>query len=196
MSYTFSRRDFIKYSAVAAVAVAGSSMFTGCGFSNPNRPYGTYTGEDCQLTFGGKTDSILGFGGTQDYQILKADAAYNGTTLILPFEHYAVSQGCSCKNYSYQIDVTTADGIKSYTNGSACGKDENVTTVNIVDNGGSTAMIPKEKYTPIITVNGIDFTGAKKVEVRYFPRHNALGKPNDTYSDVYASWDISCLFDL
>ena len=41
MSYTFSRRDFMKYSAVAAVAVAGSSMFTGCGlFSNPNRPVG------------------------------------------------------------------------------------------------------------------------------------------------------------
>lgn len=196
MSYTFSRRDFMKYSAVAAVAVAGSSMFTGCGASNPNRPYGTYTGEDCQLTFGGKTDSILGFGGTQDYQTLKAGAEYKGTTLTLPFEHYAVSQGCSCKNYSYQIDVTTADGIKSYTNGSECGKGENVTTVRIVDNSGSTAMIPKEKYTPTITVNGIDFTGAKKVEVRYFPRHNALGKQNDTYSDVYASWDISCLFGL
>ena len=41
MSYTFSRRDFMKYSAVAAVAVAGSSMFTGCGsISNPNRPFG------------------------------------------------------------------------------------------------------------------------------------------------------------
>ena len=197
MSYTFSRRDFMKYSAVAAVAVAGSSMFTGCGsISNPNRPYGTYKKADCELSFGGKADSIFGFGGTKDRQILKAGAAYKGKTLTLPFEHWAVSQGCSCKNYSYQIDVTTADGIKSYTNGSKCGKDENVTTVNIVDNGGSTAMIPKEKYTPTITVDGIDFTGAKKVEVRYFPRHNALGKQNDTYSDVYASWDISCLFDL
>ena len=41
MSYTFSRRDFMKYTAVAAVAVAGSSMFTGCSLgSNPNRPVG------------------------------------------------------------------------------------------------------------------------------------------------------------
>ena len=89
MSYTFSRRDFMKYSAVAAVAVAGSSMFTGCGsFSNPNRPYGTYKGEDCKLTFGGKSGGILGFGGTEDHQILKTGATYdsNTQTLILPFE--------------------------------------------------------------------------------------------------------------
>ena len=38
MSYTFSRRDFMKYTALTAVAIAGSSMLTGC--SNPNRPVG------------------------------------------------------------------------------------------------------------------------------------------------------------
>ena len=30
MSSAFSRRSFLKYSAVAAVAVAGASLFTGC----------------------------------------------------------------------------------------------------------------------------------------------------------------------
>ena len=39
MSYTFSRRDFMKYTALTAVAIAGSGMLTGC--SNPNRPVGT-----------------------------------------------------------------------------------------------------------------------------------------------------------
>ena len=198
MSYTFSRRDFMKYSAVAAVAVAGSSMFTGCSASNPNRPYGTYKNADCKLTFGGKSGGILGFGGTEDRQILKAGATYdsNTKTLRLPFEHYAVSQGCSCKYYSYQIDVTTADGIKSYTDGSDFGDATTPTKVSITDNGGATGMKVETPYHPIITVTGIDFTGAKKVEVRYFPRHNALGKQNDTYSDVYATWDISCLFGL
>ena len=38
MSYTFSRRDFMKYTALTAVAIAGSGMLTGC--SNPNRPVG------------------------------------------------------------------------------------------------------------------------------------------------------------
>ena len=30
MSLAFSRRSFLKYSAVAAVAVAGASLFSGC----------------------------------------------------------------------------------------------------------------------------------------------------------------------
>ena len=192
MSYTFSRRDFMKYSAVAAVAVAGSSMFTGCGsISNPNRPYGTYTGEDCQLTFSGTTGGFFGIGGTKDHQTLKAGATYDGTTLTLLFEHVAVSQGASCKGYSYQIDIIDKDDkYKSYTNGSDCGSKK----VSISDAGGCTGMEPLKTYTPTITVQNIDFTGVKKVAVRYFPRHNALGAQNDTYSDVYATWDITSLF--
>ena len=195
MSYTFSRRDFMKYSAVAAVAVAGSSMFTGCSTSNPNRPYGTYTKDaDCKLTFGGKTDSILGFGGTQDYQTLKAGASCVNNVLTLKFAHYAISQGCSCSAGNYQIDITNADGkIKSYRHNSDFG-DTVINKVSITDNGGAEGMTVKKEYTPTITVTGINFSGAKKVEVRYFPRHNALGKQNDTYSDVYATWNITSLF--
>ena len=192
MSYTFSRRDFMKYSAVAAVAVAGSSMFTGCSTSNPNRPYGTYKGEDCKLTFGGKSGGILGFGGTEDSQTLLAGATYDESTntLTLPFKHVAVSQGASCKGYSYQIDIVDKDGnYKSYTDGSDCGSNK----VSISDAGGCTGMEPLKEYKPIITVKNIDFTGVKKVAVRYFPRHNALGAQNDTYSDVYATWDITSL---
>lgn len=197
MSYTFSRRDFMKYSAVAAVAVAGSSMFTGCGsISNPNRPSATYdAAHDSELSFGGKSGGILGFGGTADSQTLLANATYvSGTnTLTLPFKHVAVSQGASCKGYSYQIDIIDKDGnYKSYTDGSDCGNKK----VSISDAGGCTGMEPLKPYTPSITVRNIDFTGVKKVAVRYFPRHNALGVQNDTYSDVYATWDISCLFGL
>lgn len=197
MSYTFSRRDFMKYSAVAAVAVAGSSMFTGCGsFSNPNRPSTTYDPVNgSELSFGGKSGGILGFGGTADSQTLLANATYDAKTLTLtlPFKHVAVSQGASCKGYSYQIDIVGKDDkYKSYTAGSDCGNNK----VSISDAGGCTGMEPLRPYTPIITVKNIDFIGVKKVAVRYFPRHNALGAQNDTYSDVYATWDISCLFDL
>lgn len=195
MSYTFSRRDFMKYSAVAAVAVAGSSMFTGCGsISNPNRPSATYDAvHDSELSFGGKSGGILGFGGTADSQTLLANATYVSltNTLTLPFKHVAVSQGASCKGYSYQIDIIDKDGnYKSYTDGSDCGNNK----VSISDEGGCTGMEPLKPYTPIITVRNIDFTGVKKVAVRYFPRHNALGAQNDTYSDVYATWDITSLF--
>lgn len=195
MSYTFSRRDFMKYSAVAAVAVAGSSIFTGCGsISNPNRPSATYdAAHDSELSFGGKSGGILGFGGTADSQTLLANATYvlSTNTLTLPFKHVAVSQGVSCKGYSYQIDIVDKDDkYKSYTDGSDCGSKK----VSISDAGGCTGMEPLKPYTPIITVKNIDFTGVKKVAVRYFPRHNALGKENDTYSDVYATWNITSLF--
>ncbi len=196
MSYTFSRRDFMKYSAVAAVAVAGSSMFTGCSLiSNPNRPYGTYTKDaDCQLTFGGKSGGVLGFGGTQDYQTLKAGASCVSNVLTLKFAHYAISPGCSCSAGNYQIDITDADGkVKSYRHNSDFG-DTTITKVSITDNGGAEGMTVETEYTPTITVTGINFSGAEKVEVRYFPRHNALGKENDTYSDVYATWNITSLF--
>lgn len=194
MSYTFSRRDFMKYSAVAAVAVAGSGMFTGCGFSNPNRPSATYDAVNgSELSFGGKSGGVLGFGGTPDSQTLLPGARYDAitNTLTLPFKHVAVSQGCSCKGYSYQIDIVDQDdNYKSYTDGSDCGSDK----VLISDAGGCTGMVPLQEYKPIITVKNIDFTGVKKVAVRYFPRHNALGKDNDSYSDVYATWDITSLF--
>ena len=194
MSYTFSRRDFMKYSAVAAVAVAGSSMFTGCSTSNPNRPSATYdAAHDSELSFGGKSGGILGFGGTADSQTLLAGAKYvSGTNILtLPFKHVAVSQGASCKGYSYQIDIVDKDdNYKSYTDGSDCGSNK----VSISDAGGCTGMVPLQEYKPTITVRNIDFTGVKKVAVRYFPRHNALGAQNDTYSDVYATWDITSLF--
>ena len=194
MSYTFSRRDFMKYSAVAAVAVAGSSMFTGCSTTNPNRPSATYdVVNGSELSFGGKSGGVLGFGGTPDSQTLLAGATYvSGTnTLTLPFKHVAVSQGSSCKYFSYQIDIVDAEGnAKSYTNGSDC----NGKTVSISDANGCMGMEPLTPYTPIITVKYIDFTGVKKVAVRYFPRYNALGQPNNTYTDVYATWDITSLF--
>ena len=38
MSYTFSRRAFLKYSAATAVAVAGASLLGGCEYKDPNNP--------------------------------------------------------------------------------------------------------------------------------------------------------------
>ena len=59
MSYTFSRRDFLKYSAMTAVAVAGAGLLAGCEIQDPNNPvikklgYGTTLG-----TTGGLLKSV------------------------------------------------------------------------------------------------------------------------------------------
>lgn len=192
MSYTFSRRDFMKYSAVAAVAVAGSSMFTGCGsFSNPNRPFAVYnTAEDSKLTFSGKSGGFLGFGGTQDYLVLKKDASYTSAsrTLKLEFTHYPISEGTGITAPHYQLKYVTDDGNHYVT--SADG--------SLTSTGGDGLEINKEahaKVTVTIPANVKDAVeNAKAVYIQYFPRHNALGKDNDTYGDVYATWDITSLF--
>ena len=194
MSYTFSRRDFMKYSAVAAVAVAGSSMFTGCGsISNPNRPSAVYTAtEDSKLTFGGKSGGVLGFGGTQDYQILEKGATFDASTgLKCTFKHFAVSEGCSCDKTHYQVDIVDKDGkYKSYRDGSMCEGN----TVKFKEDGGASGMVKEKEYTQELIITGISYTNAEQVCIRYFPRHNALGSVNDAYSDVYATWDITSLF--
>lgn len=192
MSYTFSRRDFMKYSAVAAVAVAGSSMFTGCG-SNPNRPFAVYNAaEDSQLSFSGKSGGFLGFGGTKDYLVLKKGASYTSAsrTLQLEFTHYPISEGTGTSAPHYQLKYVTDDGNRYVTS----------TNNNLTSDGGDGLEINKEsKVTVTVTIPEnvkAAVENAKAVYIQYFPRHNALGKDNDTYGDVYATWDITSLFSL
>ena len=192
MSYTFSRRDFMKYSAVAAVAVAGSSMFTGCGsFSNPNRPFGTYNKDaDCKLTFSGKSGGFLGIGGTQDYLVLNKGGSYtfSSSTLNLEFTHFPISEGTGITAPHYQLKYVTDDGNHYVT--SADG--------SLTSTGGDGLEINKEAHAKVTvtipTSVKADVEEAKAVYIQYFPRHNALGKDNDTYGDVYATWDITSLF--
>ena len=58
MTGEFSRRSFLKYTAVAAVAVAGSSLFTGCSKDNnkaTRTEYGKITVLQAQSTLSGAT---------------------------------------------------------------------------------------------------------------------------------------------
>lgn len=191
MSYTFSRRDFMKYSAVAAVAVAGSSMFTGCGLiSNPNRPTAVYTAtEDSKLTFGGKSGGVLGFGGTKDYLVLKKGGLYDSDSgkLSLEFTHYPISEGTGAIASCYQLKYVTEDGNHYIT--SATG---------VMSDSGKGLEANKETQVKVTVTIPADVKAAvekaKAVYIQYFPRNNALGREDDTYSDVYATWDITSLF--
>ena len=191
MSYTFSRRDFMKYSAVAAVAVAGSSMFTGCGsISNPNRPSAVYNNaEDSQLTFSGTSGGFFGIGGTKDYLVLKKNGSYvsDSGKLSLEFTHYPISQGTSAIASCYQLKYVTEDG------------NHYVTSANGVEsNGGKGLETNKETQVKVTVTINADVKAAvekaKAVYIQYFPRNNALGREDDTFSDVYATWDITSLF--
>lgn len=191
MSYTFSRRDFMKYSAVAAVAVAGSSMFTGCGsISNPNRPSAVYnTAEDSQLSFSGKSGGFFGIGGTQDYLVLNKGGSYdsNSRTLKLEFTHYPISEGTGAIPSCYQLKYVTEDGNRYVTSANGVASDGGKgLKANEVAQVKVTVTIPADVKTAV--------EGAKAVYIQYFPRNNALGREDDTFSDVYATWEITSLF--
>ena len=191
MSYTFSRRDFMKYTAVAAVAVAGSSMFTGCGsISNPNRPSAVYNkAEDSQLTFSGTSGGFLGIGGTKDYLVLNKDGSYdsNSRTLKLKFTHYPVSEGTGAIASCYQLKYVTEDGNHYVTSANGVTSDGGKgLKANEVAHANVTVTIPENVKAAV--------EGAKAVYIQYFPRNNALGREDDTYSDVYATWEITSLF--
>lgn len=176
MSYTFSRRDFMKYSAVAAVAVAGSSMFTGCSLiSNPNRPTGTI---GSTLKPGSKICDATLLGDTSKPVYNAADKS-----LTCKFKIYTRVGQLQVTGQHFQLNVTDADGkvIPYYTGVSGL-------TIN-VDKGSAAGLEQYKTVEPIVTFTGItDLTTAKSISVIYIPKIYAGGSISDSYSDIYATW--------
>lgn len=103
MSYTFSRRDFLKYSAMTAVAVAGAGLLTGCEIQDPNNPvikklgYGTTLG-----TTGGLLKSVDTEGPTGVFTF----TVKNNSDAPLPMD----------PNESFVVKVLDKDGNSKWSN--------------------------------------------------------------------------------
>ena len=103
MSYTFSRRDFLKYSALTAVAVAGAGLLTGCEIQDPNNPvikklgYGTTLG-----TTGGLLKSVDTEGTTGVFTF----TVKNNSDAPLPMD----------PNESFVVKVLDAKGNRKWNN--------------------------------------------------------------------------------
>lgn len=178
MSYTFSRRDFMKYSAVAAVAVAGSSMFTGCSlFSNPNRPVGV---AGSKLSPGGKTCEVT---------LLNGDTTkpkYEGNVLTCNFTVKATQPSLEVTESHFQVDVTIDGTTKSYY------YTTNPAGVTVTLANGTKSLAAGDSLSPVLTVSGLQgLTSASKILVRYWPLNAAKNLPTDSYNDIYATWDIT-----
>lgn len=104
MSYTFSRRDFLKYSAMTAVAVAGAGLLTGCEIQDPNNPvikklgYGTTLG-----TTGGLLKSVDTEEGTTGVFTFTVK---NNSDAPLPMD----------PNESFVVKVLDKDGNSKWSN--------------------------------------------------------------------------------
>lgn len=165
MSYTFSRRDFMKYTALAAAAVAVSGSLTGC--SNPNRPSGT-------------VGSTLKPGDRICDATLKS-ATYTSNTLTCNFDIYTKVSLQINKNH-FQVNVTTGDQTKIYYYGNS-NIELNPNPLNDYE--------AKTSVKPTLTVDIADLASADKIEVVYIPKLWAKDSLTDSYSDIYGTWDIT-----
>ena len=173
MSYTFSRRDFMKYTALAAAAVAVSGSLTGC--SNPNQPTGT-VGSTLKPGGGICEATLLNSAGKEP----RYDP--NTKTLTCYFKIVTKLKLLEITDSHFQVDVTTDAGTKHY-----------YYNTNPKPSLGDTAnpKAPKGSVTEATLTLNLDLSGATKVAVLYTPKHAATGEPNDSYNDIYGTWDIT-----
>ena len=178
MSLEFNRRSFLKYSAAAAVAVAGSSLLVGCGEDEYQK-----TGKI------GSTLKLMGtftmYGGANAPTYSTADGfkctlSIECTTKKVPlcvtkgnFELTVNSTGKSKDDVDYLDDAIT---VKCQGAGSPGGKYDLTT-----DDGAQDFDI---------TVTGVTLEDGDTVEFKYWPRIQA-SSGNSGYTRAFCTWKMT-----
>lgn len=184
MSLEFNRRSFLKYSAAAAVAVAGSSLLTGCGE------------DEYQKT--GKIGSTLKLMGTFTmYGDTKAPTytAPSGSG-VTPATYGSAVFNLSIKCTTKKVPLCVNDGCFQLT------VIHNGHKENYADSGFVTVDRPNFKLTEddgeqdfTITVKGtadhpLNIVADDKVEFIYFPRIQA-SSGNSGYTRAFCTWKMT-----
>ena len=193
MSLEFNRRSFLKYSAAAAVAVAGSSLLTGCGedeyqktgkIGSTLKLMGTFTmyGDTKAPTY--TVTSIAAPPATPATGTFKCTLSIKCTTDKVPlcvtrgnFELTVNSTGKSKDDVDY---LDTAITVKRQGAGSPGGKFDLTT-----DDG-------EQDFD--ITVTGVTLKNNDKVEFKYWPRIQA-SSGNSGYTRAFCTWKMTAKVD-
>lgn len=172
MSLTFSRRSFLKYTAVAAVAVAGSSMFTGCSKDDnkaTRTEYGKITVLQAQSTLSGATY----------YN------ASNASDRTLTFD-FSVKCGrgnpMRVNNSCFYVGITSTDDSGKETTKKYASDFSNLKISQELYN----AQLKKDKTAEgTVTISGVSSLGEKDV-VTFFYQPDA-----DPYTEFGATWKLT-----
>ena len=178
MSLEFNRRSFLKYSAAAAVAVAGSSLLTGCGE------------DEYQKT--GKIGSTLKLMGT--FKMKDAPTFDNGT--------FKTTINIKCTTDKVPLCVTKGN-FELTVNSTGKSKDD----VDYLDNaitvkrqgagssGGKFDLTTDDGEQDFdITVTGVTLKNNDKVEFKYWPRILA-SSGNSGYTRAFCTWKMTANVD-
>lgn len=175
MSLEFNRRSFLKYSAAAAVAVAGSSLLVGCGEDEYQK-----TGKI------GSTLKLMGtfktYKSTDDHD--KAPA-YTGTTFTC-----TVNIKCTTKkvplyvtNECFELTVTRDKNEKNYAK-----------QYIKVDPEEYDLKESEDAKDFTLTIEDVDIQAGDKVELKYWPRIQA-SSGNSGYTRAFCTWKMDAVFE-
>ena len=178
MSLEFNRRSFLKYSAAAAVAVAGSSLLTGCGE------------DEYQKT--GKIGSTLKLMGT--FKMKDAPTFDNGT--------FKTTINIKCTTDKVPLCVTRGN-FELTVNSTGKSKDDVDyldTAITVMRHGAGSSGGKFDLTTDDgeqdfdITVTGVTLKDGDKVEFKYWPRIQA-SSGNSGYTRAFCTWKMTAKVD-
>lgn len=185
MSLEFNRRSFLKYSAAAAVAVAGSSLLVGCGE------------DEYQKT--GKIGSTLKLMGTfktyksTDTSNAGKAPAYNSTN-----SEFTCTVNIKCTTKKVPLYVTNECFELTVTH-----KDPGTNRTTEKNYAKNSITIDHEEYDLKesedakdfkLTITGVTIADGDKVELKYWPRIQA-SSGNSGYTRAFCTWKMDAVAD-
>ena len=173
MSLEFNRRSFLKYTAVAAVAVAGSSLLVGCGE------------DEYQKT--GKIGSTLKLMGAFKLESASLNSVSSSSTLTCKFNLKGTSKlGLPIGPANFQVEVTSK-------------ADDKVTTYHASNTGatGGVTLSKNDNYLEKdeileteLKVANIKVADGDTIQVKFWPRPQA-SEGTQAYTRAFCTWKMT-----
>lgn len=179
MSLEFNRRSFLKYSAAAAVAVAGSSLLTGCG-------------EDEYQKTGSLGAKLKLMGTAQTYKTGAGAPTYDSTHHTFTCK---INIECTTKKVplcvmasNFELTVNPGDSEKNYAGDLVTVYPEEK---DLTADEGAKDFTVTFKGTP---TDLLEFKNGDKVEFKYWPRILA-SSGNSGYTRAFCTWKMTANVD-
>lgn len=178
MSLEFNRRSFLKYSAAAAVAVAGSSLLVGCGE------------DEYQKT--GKIGSTLKLMGEFTLESASLDSAPIDTaanrTLTCNFTLKGTSKlGLPIAPTNFQVEVTPKDSSKPVKTYHANNTDG---TGRVSLSNSDNYLEKDETLETKLKVENISVADGDTIKVKFWPRPQA-SEGTQAYTRAFCTWTMT-----
>ena len=169
MSLEFSRRSFMKFTALTAVAVAGSSLLSGCDSESALTPSGAF----------GKKLTVMG-------EMTASNPTYADNTFTCDFTAKCISTNpLAVYGDNFQIVVIGTDSKKTTRK-----YNPNDFGVSFSLSKNDYALKKGEEMSSVLTATGITINDGETVQLMYFPRKQPTSSNTNgyNYTDLYATW--------